>query len=228
MTAKPVAFTLVTAPVVVAFLGSGLANLLHAESIVHDMAHLGYPGYVSGILGVWKILGGLTVASLRRFRGSRSGRTRGWSSISRVRRFRAESWETALAESSRRSPSQRWWWRRGGSARQGAFWQAPTRAQDCPMARRPGLPARSRGHDPLAACNKTRHGVERRGLTAIEGRQRLGADLSVWRRAFFTSSMAKTVPGRTGPERRRVMRPRHHPDPLLGGGARRGSQVLIH
>jgi hypothetical protein len=63
MTAKPVAFTLVTAPVVVAFLGSGLANLLHAESIVHDMAHLGYPGYVSGILGVWKILGGLTVAA---------------------------------------------------------------------------------------------------------------------------------------------------------------------
>ena len=62
MTSKTVPFWVVTVLVCLAFLGSGIANLVHAPYVAHDMAHLGYPAYFSTILGAWKILGALAVA----------------------------------------------------------------------------------------------------------------------------------------------------------------------
>lgn len=63
MTSKTVGFGVVTVLVCVAFLGSGIANLVHAAYIAEDMARLGYPAYFSTILGAWKVLGALAVAS---------------------------------------------------------------------------------------------------------------------------------------------------------------------
>jgi hypothetical protein len=62
MRSKTVSFGVVTVLVCVAFLGSGIANLVHAAYIAQDMAHLGYPAYFSTILGAWKVLGALVVA----------------------------------------------------------------------------------------------------------------------------------------------------------------------
>lgn len=62
MKIKTVLFGVVTVLVCLAFLGSGIANLVHATNIARDMAHLGYPAYFSTILGSWKILGALAVA----------------------------------------------------------------------------------------------------------------------------------------------------------------------
>lgn len=55
-------FRVVTIPVCLAFMGSGIANLIHLPHVARDMAHLGYPPYFSGILGVWKVLGAVAVA----------------------------------------------------------------------------------------------------------------------------------------------------------------------
>lgn len=62
MKSKTVLFAVVTVLVCLAFLGSGIANLVHAAYIARDMAHLGYPAYFSTLLGSWKILGALAVA----------------------------------------------------------------------------------------------------------------------------------------------------------------------
>ena len=62
MRSKTVLFGVVTVLVCLAFLGSGIANLVHATYIARDMAHLGYPTYFSTILGAWKVLGALAVA----------------------------------------------------------------------------------------------------------------------------------------------------------------------
>jgi uncharacterized membrane protein YphA (DoxX/SURF4 family) len=62
MKSKPVLFWVVTVPVCVVFVGSGIANLVHATHVAQDMTHLGYPAYFSTILGTWKILGALAVA----------------------------------------------------------------------------------------------------------------------------------------------------------------------
>lgn len=45
----------------VAFMGSGFANLLHADHVMVDMVRLGYPGYFSTILGAFKIAGALCI-----------------------------------------------------------------------------------------------------------------------------------------------------------------------
>jgi uncharacterized membrane protein YphA (DoxX/SURF4 family) len=62
MRSKTVSFGVVTFLVCMAFLGSGIANLVHAAYIAQDMAHLGYPAYFSTILGAWKVLGAVAVA----------------------------------------------------------------------------------------------------------------------------------------------------------------------
>lgn len=62
MTRRKLAFWSVTILVCVAFLGSGVANLLHITRVARDMSHLGYPPYFSTILGVWKVLGAIVVA----------------------------------------------------------------------------------------------------------------------------------------------------------------------
>jgi uncharacterized membrane protein YphA (DoxX/SURF4 family) len=60
-----IAFWLTTALVFVAFVGSGVANLVHAPHIAADMAHLGYPPYFSTILGAWKVLGAVAIVAPR-------------------------------------------------------------------------------------------------------------------------------------------------------------------
>jgi uncharacterized membrane protein YphA (DoxX/SURF4 family) len=63
MNRKTITFAIVTVLVCLAFVGSGIANVLHAPHIAQDMAHLGYPAYFSTVLGGWKILGALAVAA---------------------------------------------------------------------------------------------------------------------------------------------------------------------
>ncbi len=63
MKSKTIMFAIVTVLVCLAFVGSGIANVLHVPHIAQDMAHLGYPAYFSTVLGTWKILGALAVAA---------------------------------------------------------------------------------------------------------------------------------------------------------------------
>jgi hypothetical protein len=60
-----IAFWIVTAVVCAAFVGSGIANLVHSPHIAADMARLGYPAYFSTILGAWKVLGALAIVAPR-------------------------------------------------------------------------------------------------------------------------------------------------------------------
>jgi hypothetical protein len=43
----------------------GAALLARAPHFVDDMAHLGYPGYVLPLLGVWKLLGAVVILAPR-------------------------------------------------------------------------------------------------------------------------------------------------------------------
>jgi hypothetical protein len=63
MTARRVAYAVTTAVAVLAFAGSGVANLLHVKHVAEDMSHLGYPSYFMTILGTWKLLGAVTVGA---------------------------------------------------------------------------------------------------------------------------------------------------------------------
>ena len=56
------AYVVATAVAALAFIGSGMANVLRLEHVAHDMLRLGYPPYFMTILGFWKVLGGLVVA----------------------------------------------------------------------------------------------------------------------------------------------------------------------
>jgi hypothetical protein len=49
----------------IAFVAPGVGNLVRAQHIAHDMAHLGYPPYLMTILGAWKILGAGVVLAPR-------------------------------------------------------------------------------------------------------------------------------------------------------------------
>ena len=62
MNSRSVAYLVTTALVVLAFVGSGVANLLRVEHVAHDMLRLGYPTYFMSVLGTWKVLGALAVA----------------------------------------------------------------------------------------------------------------------------------------------------------------------
>jgi len=59
---RQIAYVLSTALVVIAFIGSGAANLTHFNHVASDMHRLGYPDYFMTILGAWKLLGAITVA----------------------------------------------------------------------------------------------------------------------------------------------------------------------
>lgn len=49
----------------VLFAVPGAALLARAPHFVHDMAHLGYPGYFLPLLGVWKLLGAVVILAPR-------------------------------------------------------------------------------------------------------------------------------------------------------------------
>lgn len=48
-----------------AFAVPGVANLVRAPHIAHDMAHLGYPAYFMTILGSWKLLAVMAILAPR-------------------------------------------------------------------------------------------------------------------------------------------------------------------
>ena len=60
-----IAFWIATVLVCITFVGSGIANLVHASHVAADMARLGYPTYFSTILGAWKVLGAVAIAAPR-------------------------------------------------------------------------------------------------------------------------------------------------------------------
>jgi hypothetical protein len=60
-----IAFWIATVLVCIAFVGSGIANLVHATRVAADMARLGYPAYFSTILGAWKVLGAVAIVAPR-------------------------------------------------------------------------------------------------------------------------------------------------------------------
>ena len=65
MSARRLVYAVSTAIAVAAFVGSGLANLLHSDHVAHDMSRLGYPPYFMSVLGTWKVLGAIAIAAPR-------------------------------------------------------------------------------------------------------------------------------------------------------------------
>jgi uncharacterized membrane protein YphA (DoxX/SURF4 family) len=57
MNRSKVPYFVVTGLFALAMVGSGLADLTHAEPVMQGMTHLGYPAYVATLLGGWKLLG---------------------------------------------------------------------------------------------------------------------------------------------------------------------------
>jgi uncharacterized membrane protein YphA (DoxX/SURF4 family) len=60
-TARSIAYWVATVLAALAFVVPGLGNLARAPHIIQDMAHLGYPPYFLTILGLWKVLGAVTI-----------------------------------------------------------------------------------------------------------------------------------------------------------------------
>lgn len=49
-------YWIATALLCFGMLGSGMAQILHAEEMTEIITHAGYPGYFMYIIGVWKVL----------------------------------------------------------------------------------------------------------------------------------------------------------------------------
>ncbi len=54
-------FWIPTALFALAMLANGIANLTGAAPIAESMEHLGYPAYLAGLLGGWKVLGAIAL-----------------------------------------------------------------------------------------------------------------------------------------------------------------------
>lgn len=61
MTTRLIAYWITTGLTAFVFLSGGASELARPAALVQGMTHLGYPLYFVTILGVWKILGGITV-----------------------------------------------------------------------------------------------------------------------------------------------------------------------
>lgn len=59
--ARTVGYWICTALIALAFLSGGVGQLLRWPQTVEGITQLGYPVYFLTILGVWKVLGGITV-----------------------------------------------------------------------------------------------------------------------------------------------------------------------
>jgi DoxX-like protein len=44
---------------------AGVADLLHAPPLFHQLLHLGYPSYFATLLGVWKVIGAIVLLAPR-------------------------------------------------------------------------------------------------------------------------------------------------------------------
>ena len=60
-----IAYWVATALTAFVFLSGGVADLMKPTAAVEGTVHLGYPIYLMTILGVWKVLGGVTVLAPR-------------------------------------------------------------------------------------------------------------------------------------------------------------------
>jgi hypothetical protein len=62
---RTIMYWITTGFVAIAFLITGIGNLIPIAHIAQDMAHLGYPPYFHTILGTWKILGAIIIVMPR-------------------------------------------------------------------------------------------------------------------------------------------------------------------
>ena len=65
MNKRRIAYWVATALTAFVFLSGGLGELARPAPLIQGMTHLGYPLYFVTILGVWKVLGGITVLAPR-------------------------------------------------------------------------------------------------------------------------------------------------------------------
>lgn len=65
MKTRSIVYWVTTALTAFVFLSGGAADLARPAAVMEGMTHLGYPAYVATILGVWKLLGGITVLAPR-------------------------------------------------------------------------------------------------------------------------------------------------------------------
>jgi uncharacterized membrane protein YphA (DoxX/SURF4 family) len=65
MKTRRIAYWVTTGLTAFIFLSGGAADLARPSSVMEGMTHLGYPAYFVGILGVWKVLGGVAVLAPR-------------------------------------------------------------------------------------------------------------------------------------------------------------------
>jgi hypothetical protein len=63
MNARNVGYWITTGLVGFAFAFGGVADLARFPDVIAGMAHLGYPAYLAGLLGAWKLLGAIAVLS---------------------------------------------------------------------------------------------------------------------------------------------------------------------
>ncbi|MFE7801783.1 DoxX family protein [Nocardia sp. NPDC057440] len=63
--ARSIGYWTTTAVTVFILASGGVADLVHRADTASGMTELGYPTYVMTILGVWKVLGALTIAAPR-------------------------------------------------------------------------------------------------------------------------------------------------------------------
>jgi uncharacterized membrane protein YphA (DoxX/SURF4 family) len=61
MKLRPIAYWITTALTALIFLSGGIGYLIKPAIIRDGIAHLGYPLYITTILAVWKLLGGVTI-----------------------------------------------------------------------------------------------------------------------------------------------------------------------
>ncbi|MEO8178627.1 MAG: DoxX family protein [Deltaproteobacteria bacterium] len=57
MTARNLGYWITTGLVALAFAFGGVADLARFPDVIAGMAQLGYPAYLAGLLGLWKVLG---------------------------------------------------------------------------------------------------------------------------------------------------------------------------
>ncbi len=65
MKTRKIAYWVTTALVAADFLMGGAVNIARPPLVLEGMAHLGYPAYFAVLLGVWKVLGAVTLLAPR-------------------------------------------------------------------------------------------------------------------------------------------------------------------
>jgi uncharacterized membrane protein YphA (DoxX/SURF4 family) len=58
-----VIYRMATGFTVIAFATLGVANLARVPAVLEGVTHLGYPAYLSTILGIWQLLGAAAIAA---------------------------------------------------------------------------------------------------------------------------------------------------------------------